>query len=215
MTTYLTLAASAFDDLQVLQRTRKWILRALFGFTLIPIVFVDSYWHEHAHSAYSLIERMGAVAILCCIFGRTWCSLYIAGRKKQQLVMDGPYSLVRNPLYVFTIVGAVGMGAQSGSVLVVAWFGVVTFLVFQTVARREEDYLARRFPNEYRAYADRVDRFLPRFRGWRDCEELVVWPRLVLRTFAEGCLLLGAIPAADLLEILQRTDVLPTLMRLP
>jgi hypothetical protein len=40
MTTCSTLAAS--DDLQVLQRTRKWILRALFGFTLIPIVFVDS-----------------------------------------------------------------------------------------------------------------------------------------------------------------------------
>jgi protein-S-isoprenylcysteine O-methyltransferase Ste14 len=48
--------------------------------------------------------------------------------------MDGPYSLMRNPLYVFTMVGAVGMGAQSGSVLVAAWFGVVTFLVFQTVA---------------------------------------------------------------------------------
>ena len=51
MTTYSTLAAAAFDDLQVLQRTRKWILRALFGFTLIPIVFVDAYWHEHARSA--------------------------------------------------------------------------------------------------------------------------------------------------------------------
>jgi hypothetical protein len=82
--------------------------------------------------------------------------------------------------------------------------------VFQTVARREEDDLESQFAGEYRAYAGRVHSLLPRFRGWGDCEELVVRPRLV-----EGCLLLGAIPAADLLEILQRTDVLPILMRLP
>jgi hypothetical protein len=137
------------------------------------------------------------------------------GQEETRAVMAGPYSLMRNPLYVFTMVGAVGMGAQSGSVLVAAWFGVVAFLVFQTVARREEDDLESQFAGEYRAYAGRVHSLLPRFRGWRDCEELVVRPRLVLRTFAEGCLLLGAIPAADLLEILQRTDVLPILMRLP
>jgi hypothetical protein len=52
-------------------------------FTLIPIVFVGSYWHEHARSAYSLIEPVGALAILCCILGpRVGLALHRAGRNK-------------------------------------------------------------------------------------------------------------------------------------
>ena len=64
------------------------------------------------------MERVGALAILCCIFGRTWCSLYIAGRKKQELVMGmALYSLMRNSLYVFTMVGAVGINAVHGPLM--------------------------------------------------------------------------------------------------
>jgi protein-S-isoprenylcysteine O-methyltransferase Ste14 len=58
--------------------------------------------------------------------GRTWCSLDISGRKKRELVTVGPYALVRNPLYIFTLLEAFGIGAQSGSMLSAGWFAAPT-----------------------------------------------------------------------------------------
>lgn len=44
------------------------------------------------------VEHLGLVAIMVCVLGRAWCSLYIGGRKTQEIVASGPYSLCRNPL---------------------------------------------------------------------------------------------------------------------
>jgi protein-S-isoprenylcysteine O-methyltransferase Ste14 len=210
-----TLPLRLSRDLQRVQKTRKWWLRGLFGATLVLAVFVDSYWYAQAPVLYQAIEWIGVVLISACIAGRTWCSLYIGGRKKRELVMIGPYSLVRNPLYVFTLFGAVGLGAQSGSLVVAAWFGLVAFVIFRSVVRSEERFLTREFPAEFQAYALRVPRFWPRLAGWQDVDELVMQPKLMRRTFIETSLLLISIPAADILETFQRYDVIPVLMRLP
>jgi protein-S-isoprenylcysteine O-methyltransferase Ste14 len=203
------------DDLQKLQRARKRLLLGLFGLTLVAIFFTDSYWYTRRSALYGAIEWFGIVLIFACILGRTWCSLYIGGRKKRELVTVGPYSLVRNPLYIFTLLGAVGIGAQSGSLLIAGWFAAVTFIVFDRVVRSEERFLAEEFPSEFQAYARRVHRFLPRFAGWSDVDELFVRPRLIRQTFLDAGLLLVSIPAADMLETLQRYEITPVLLRLP
>lgn len=211
------LVAAAFpsDSLQKVQRARKWMLRGFFGLTLVPIFFTDSYWYSHGSPLYHALEGFGVVLIVACIFGRTWCSLYIGGRKKRELVSAGPYSLTRNPLYLFSLLGAFGIGAQSGSLLIAGWFAVATFLIFYGVVRNEERFLAQQFPQEFPAYAARVPRFWPQPAGWRDVDELVIRPKLMRQTFIEACLLLISIPAADILETLQRNGIIPVLMLLP
>ena len=94
-----------------------------------------------------LIEMAGLVLILVCILGRTWCTLYIGGLKKRELVTAGPYSVVRNPLYVFTL-DRRGRHRRadrqrSSSPLL---FAAGTLAVFQVVARHEEAFLAATFP---------------------------------------------------------------------
>ena len=64
----------------------------------------------------AVIERTGGLLILLCIAGRTWCSLYIGGHKERQLIVSGPYSITRNPLYAFSILGTVGIFAVFGSI---------------------------------------------------------------------------------------------------
>jgi hypothetical protein len=123
--------------------------------------------------------------------------------------------VVRNPLYVFTSIGAGGIGAQSGSLLLAILSVAASLAVFQVVARREETFLAATFPGEFETYAARVARFWPRLSLWQEADELRVRPRLVRRTFLDACVFLLAVPAADVAAWLQESLQLPVLITLP
>ncbi len=202
-------------DLQALQRKRKLVLALGLALWVLLLLFTRSRWQATAPHIHMLIESIGLLLILACIFGRTWCTLYIGGRKKRELITEGPYSVVRNPLYLFTSIGAGGIGAQTGSALVALLFMAATLTVFWVVAHREEAFLASTFPAEFAAYAARVPRFWPRLSAWREADELRVKPHLVRRTFLDACLFLLAVPTADLLAWVQRHAALPVLMQLP
>jgi protein-S-isoprenylcysteine O-methyltransferase Ste14 len=201
-------------DLQGLQRKRKQVLTAGLALWVLLLLFTQSRWHAQPH-LQALVERAGLLAILVCIMGRTWCTLYIGGLKKRELVNKGPYSVVRNPLYLFTCIGAGGIGAQTGSVLVAVLFAACSLAVFQVVARREEAFLAAAFPTGFANYAARVARFWPRLSLWQEAEELRVKPHLVRRTFLDASLFLLAVPVANLAEWLQHTGRLPVVLLLP
>jgi protein-S-isoprenylcysteine O-methyltransferase Ste14 len=202
-------------DLQGLQRKRKQVLALGVAVWLLLLLFTQSRWRTAAPHVHGLIEIAGLLLILVCILGRTWCTLYIGGLKKRELVTLGPYSVVRNPLYVFSSIGTAGIGAQTGSAGVALLFAAGALAVFQVVARREEAFLAAAFPGDFAAYAARVPRFWPRLSQWREADELRVRPRLVRRTFLEACLFLLAVPAASLLAWLQQLGHLPVLLNLP
>lgn len=167
------------------------------------------------NSTHEMIEWIGVVAITVCILGRTWTSLYIAGRKIEQLVTDGPYSVMRNPLYFFSILGAAGAGAQLGSVVAGLVFGALAFAVFYVVTLQEERLLADRYGAAFADYTATVPRFWPDPRLWRDVPVLTIIPPRILRTFADAMLFLLAVPVAEGFEKLQNMGVLPILMRLP
>jgi protein-S-isoprenylcysteine O-methyltransferase Ste14 len=164
---------------------------------------------------HEAIEWVGIVAIVICILGRTWCSLYIGGRKIVQFVTDGPYSVSRNPLYSFSILGAAGAGAQLGSLVTAVLFATLAWLIFRVVVLQEETVLAERYGAAYASYLAAVPRFLPNPRLWRDVPTLTVMPPKVLGTFADAMLFLLAVPIAESFELLQNLGLLPVLLRLP
>jgi protein-S-isoprenylcysteine O-methyltransferase Ste14 len=161
------------------------------------------------------IEWIGCGLIVICILGRTWCSLYIGGRKTSRLVTTGPYSVSRNPLYLFSVIGAVGIGAQLGAVSVALLAGLFAWIVHVLVVIQEERVMLASHGDAFRDYVARVPRFLPRLSGWRNAEPLEVLPRAVVTTFLDACIFLAAIPLAEFFEHLQRTGVIPILLRLP
>ena len=205
------------DDahLQSLQRRRKQAFMLGLALWLVFLLFTQSRWRVSAPHLHTLIWGTGLALILVCIVGRTWCTLYIGGLKKRELVIKGPYSVVRNPLYVFTAIGAMGVGAQAGSVLAAAAFGALSLTIFAVVVRREEAFLAATFPESFADYAARVPRFWPRFSAWQEADELLVRPRLVRRTFLDACMFLLAVPATNLIDRLQGVGEFPVLFLLP
>jgi protein-S-isoprenylcysteine O-methyltransferase Ste14 len=101
-------------DLRRVQNIRKVVLLlALIG--AVTVISVGASRWSSGSVAHEVIEWIGIALIVFCIIGRTWTSLYIGGRKNNKLVQYGPYSISRNPLYLFTFIGAAGMGAQLGS----------------------------------------------------------------------------------------------------
>ena len=196
------------------QIVRKAVLAAGVAVGLLFFAVTNSY-SPSGSNAHELIEWVGIVLIVICIIGRTWTSLYISGRKITELVEVGPYSVTRNPLYAFSILGAVGFGAQQGSILTAVTFGVLAWLAFNVVASREEHLLAELHGAAYADYQARVPRFLPNPRLWRDVPTLTVIPSRVAATAADAMIFLLAVPVAETFEWLQGIGVLPVLLLLP
>ncbi len=203
-------------DLGSVQRWRRF---ALLSFGLVILCFAaftaSSMPYSIEGPLHESIESFGRILLLMAVAGRTWCSLYIGGRKKVEIVETGPYSVCRNPLYVFSILGAVGVGAQFGSATTALVLGAITACVFVLVVRKEEEFLAAAFGVPYLSYVQRVPRFIPNFRHWRSVETIEINPKLVTRTFLEASLLLSAIPIAEGIEFLQVSHILPVFWILP
>jgi len=201
-------------DLATIQKLRKVAVGvALLGLIALSVVSqsiggVDGRWHE-------TVETVGLAAIVLSIVGRAWCTLYIGGRKKAEIVDRGPYSISRNPLYVFSFVGAFGIGAQSGSMVIAAAFVGAAVLVFHFTVQREEAFLLREFGDAYAGYCARTPRFWPRFSLWRDADELTVRPSLFLLTIRDGLVFLLAIPLFELIDAGQAMHVLGVAVHLP
>ncbi len=194
------------------QRRRRLALGALIAVIFTALLFVgaeqtNADLHEH-------VERIGGILILAAILGRTWCTLYIGGRKSAEIVRGGPYSITRNPLYVFSVIGAAGIGAMTGSMIVAAAFAVITAIAFHFVIRFEETYLENAFGEPYRNYMRDVPRFFPNPFLFRESEMLTVRPQLIYRTFADGLVFATAYPFFEAVEYLQQSGALRVLFRL-
>lgn len=207
-------AENAPDSLSGLQQRRKRIVFASGLLLLVALLFSESFWLSGS-LPHEICEMLGDALILLCIVGRSWCALYIGGRKKMQLVEDGPYSVSRNPLYLFSVLGGIGIGLQAGNVTAGLVCGLFVFAIFNAVIQHEEIFLLSRFPAEFAAYAARVPRWGPRLSRWRSSEELLVQPRFVLITFRDALGFLAAIPLLELIEWAQDGGWLPVLLHLP
>jgi protein-S-isoprenylcysteine O-methyltransferase Ste14 len=200
--------------LRRLQRRRKLALAVAAAGLFVLLAFVRAphwfggLWHE-------AIEILGLVLIGVAIVGRTWCTLYIGGRKAAEVVDTGPYSISRNPLYVFSFLGAFGIGAETGSLTAGLLVMAAVIVVFAVVVRGEERALGRLFGEPYALYCARVPRFGPAFSLWRDMETVTVRPALLWRTLRDGLVFFLVVPLFEIVDALQAAGVLVPVLILP
>ncbi len=82
-------------------------------------------------------------------------------RKNEQLATSGPYGYTRNPLYLGSIVIAIGFALAARSWSIGIALVVLFVAVYLPVIRSEEEFLRGKF-SDYDQYASRVPRLLPR-----------------------------------------------------
>lgn len=129
-------------------------IRVPLGFAF-AVLYV---WLAHP-VARSLL--LGAVFVAMGLALRALASGHV--QKNEQLTMTGPYAYTRNPLYLGSLILAIGFVIAARSIWIALILVVLFLAIYLPVIRAEEKYLAQRFP-EFASYAGRVPRLLPRMR---------------------------------------------------
>ena len=99
---------------------------------------------------------------LCGLALRAWAAGHLA--KNMRLAQSGPYAATRNPLYLGTLLTALGLAAASNSAGLAVLFAAIFVLVYLPAIELEEQHLAVILPG-YREFAARVPLLLPRWPG--------------------------------------------------
>lgn len=94
-----------------------------------------------------------------------WLRAIAAGfvKKNAELTTTGPYAYTRNPLYLGSVIIALGFGVASMNWWVGVGILVLFFAIYIPVIKSEEQFLRGTFSN-FDDYARRVPRLFPRFR---------------------------------------------------
>jgi protein-S-isoprenylcysteine O-methyltransferase Ste14 len=94
------------------------------------------------------------------------------GRNRQvyasKLVQGGVFAHCRNPLYVGNILLAIGISMVVHSLVFYLTVLPLVALAYISIVSAEESFLREKFGDEYVQYCNRVNRWLPRWKGWTD-----------------------------------------------
>jgi len=107
---------------------------------------------------------------------RIWASGHI--EKTQKLATGGPYAHARHPLYVGSVLLALGVAVASASVWVVLAVAAYFLAFFPSVMREESNFLAKKFPEEFAAWAAQVPPFWPRLTSGGPRSSRFEWSRV-------------------------------------
>ena len=93
--------------MRLLAKYRMYFLRASIVFLIILSITNDSFraYTLEINTLESLqMSIFGFILVVFGCFVRIWASLYIEGNKTKNLITAGPFSMVRNPLYFFSLI---------------------------------------------------------------------------------------------------------------
>ncbi len=124
----------------------------------LGFVFAAVFLWRARPSPYSLL--LSLVLVVPGLLLRAYASGYV--KKNSELTQTGPYAYTRNPLYLGSLLAAVGFTAASRRWELVLLLAVLFAIVYLPVIFSEERFLRAHFTG-FDVYAARVPRLLPRF----------------------------------------------------
>ncbi len=194
--------------------SHRIVVSRLFALVSFLLIALTQSAHE-GNIVSGLLFLAGLVLVGIATVGRLWCSLYISGRKDAELTTAGPYSITRNPLYFFSLLGFVGLGLATETLSLALAFAVVFLLGYQRVIQREEEFLRLRFGKAFADYCARTPRFFPKLKGLREPEQCMVNPRLFRRTMGDVLWFIWLVGVIELVEALHEFGFITPLLTLP
>jgi protein-S-isoprenylcysteine O-methyltransferase Ste14 len=127
-------------------------IRVPLGFALavLFLFLAKPSWHS---LLWSLLLVLPGIALRAAASGHV--------KKNRELTTSGPYGYTRNPLYLGSILIAVGFAVAARSAWLALALLIMFLVIYLPVIHSEENFLRSTFPN-FDEYTSRVPRLLPR-----------------------------------------------------
>jgi protein-S-isoprenylcysteine O-methyltransferase len=93
------------------------------------------------------------------VLGRNWSGT-VTLKENHELIVRGPYQLVRHPIYTGLLSMVLGTAIQQGHIGGVMGF-ILVFVSLWIKSGHEENVMRSQFPDQYPAYQERVKRLIP------------------------------------------------------
>jgi len=145
---------------------RGWIPWLVFPLLLIPTGFEMRFGWKGYALACACLAAGEAMRLWAVGYAGTRTRTRSPDGKLKDLVTAGPYSHVRNPIYVGNCLIGAGIVLVFGQWLLLLPLLLVTFLAYQPVVAWEEQLLAGAFGEEYERFRRAVPRWLPRLQRY-------------------------------------------------
>lgn len=157
--------------------TLRWWAKVLFLLALLlgfagpvaalagaaPLGVLD---HAAVRWAGLAVAVAGVAATLAAqlAMGTSW-RIGVDPGERTALVTGGPFALARNPIFTAMVTTSLGLALMVPNVAAIAALVTLVVAVQVQVRAVEEPYLLAVHGDDYRRYAARVGRFLPRLTG--------------------------------------------------
>lgn len=184
----------------------------MFAVSLV-ILFTESSWKGKG-LAGDIFFLFGIALAGTGTVGRIWCSLYISGYKKDVLITTGPYSMCRNPLYFFSLVGTVGVGLATMTLTIPAIIFGAFIIYYPIVIEREEERLSGLYGESFKQYRKSIPRFIPSFSGLREPENYNIKPKYLRGRLFDSLWFIWMVGIVSFINALHDHAVIPVLFRL-
>lgn len=158
-----------------------------------------------------VLRLCGYILMVAGCLWRVWCLMFIGGTKDGVLTTAGPYSVVRNPLYVGSFLGVVGFGLAARLPLLPVALLVLFAVLYPAVVASEEKRLEELFGDDFRRYRDATPRWVPRWSLYAEPESIPVSPKKVRQGILDAMWYLWAFAFVQVLDLFHRYGILPVL----
>lgn len=149
----------------------RWVRRLRIYLVSAPLI-AALFWQRWETKVEYLTWPLAICLVLMGMVLRIWAQQHLQYRHslkfKKHLATTGPYSYVRNPLYIGNILVCLGMTVASEILWLVPVSFLYNLLIYSLVVRYEEAHLMKKYGEPYRKYLTEVPRWVPRFGSFKE-----------------------------------------------
>jgi len=198
----------------VFEKKRRPVTRL---FLVVCLIFATV--THHSWSPDGPVDRLfdwcGAALAVLGVLGRLWSTMYVGGRKNKDLITTGPYSLCRNPLYLFSFIAGLGVCVEFENLILIGLYIVFFYAYYSRVIKSEEGRLELLFGAKFAAFKGSTPAFIPNIFRLNLGEFPEISGRPLFKNALDGSVFLLLVGAAYVIEMLQESGVIPVLWNIP